>query len=115
MPPVDETATCRAVQLAADLVVQRWAAAILAAGLNGARRFTEYRTAVNGISDKVLAQRLKCLEAEGLIKRTVIPSTPVQILYSVTKDGSELITLLRPVVAWSYRRRKRRMASAGTK
>ena len=63
---------------------------------------------VQGISDKVLAQRLKDLEAQGLIERTVIPSTPVQIFYSVTPDGRELISLLLPVVAWS--RRKRRAA-----
>jgi DNA-binding HxlR family transcriptional regulator len=101
----EDERTCRAVQLAAEIVGQRWAASILAAGTRGARRFTEYRAMVNGISDKVLAQRLKDLEAQGLIERTVIPSTPVQILYSVTPDGHELISLLRPVVAWSRRRR----------
>jgi DNA-binding HxlR family transcriptional regulator len=96
--------TCNAVQHAADLVGQRWAAAILNAGLSGARRFTEYRTMVAGISDKVLAQRLKDLEAQGLIERTVIPSTPVQIRYALTPDGQELITLLLPIVAWVQRR-----------
>jgi DNA-binding HxlR family transcriptional regulator len=100
----EDERTCRAVQLAAEIVGQRWAASILAAGTRGARRFTEYRAMVNGISDKVLAQRLKDLEAQGLIERTVIPSTPVQVLYSVTPDGHELISLLRPVVAWSRRR-----------
>jgi DNA-binding HxlR family transcriptional regulator len=103
--PTEDERTCRAVQHAAEIVGQRWAASILAAGTRGARRFTEYRAMVNGISDKVLAQRLKDLEAQGLIERTVIPSTPVQILYSVTQDGHELISLLRPVVAWSRRRR----------
>jgi DNA-binding HxlR family transcriptional regulator len=99
--------TCDAVQHAADLVGQRWAAAILSAGLHGARRFTEYRAMVAGISDKVLAQRLKDLESQGLIERTVIPSTPVQIRYAVTEDGRELINLLLPVVAWAQRRANR--------
>jgi DNA-binding HxlR family transcriptional regulator len=103
--PTEDERTCQAVQRAAEIVGQRWAASILAAGTRGARRFTEYRAMVNGISDKVLAQRLKDLEAQGLIERTVIPSTPVQILYSVTPDGHELISLLRPVVTWSRRRR----------
>jgi DNA-binding HxlR family transcriptional regulator len=106
IPPAEDVGTCRAVQYAADLVVQKWAAAILAAGTHGARRFTEYRAMVKGISDKVLAQRLKELEAQGLIERTIIPSTPVQILYSVTPDGRELISLLTPVVEWSRRRRR---------
>jgi DNA-binding HxlR family transcriptional regulator len=100
--------TCFAVQHAADLVGQRWAATILWAGMHGARRFTEYRRMVAGISDKVLAHRLKDLEAQGLIQREVIPSTPVQILYSVTEDGAELVELLVPVVKWSNRRRERR-------
>jgi DNA-binding HxlR family transcriptional regulator len=100
--------TCFAVQHAADLVGQRWAATILWAGMHGARRFTEYRRMVAGISDKVLAHRLKDLEAQGLIRREVIPSTPVQILYSVTEDGAELVELLVPVVKWSNRRRERR-------
>ena len=106
IPPAEDLGTCRAVQHAAELVGQKWAAAILAAGTRGARRFSEYRAAVKGISDKVLAQRLKTLEAQGLIERTVIPSTPVQILYSVTPDGHELIELFIPVVAWSHRRRR---------
>jgi DNA-binding HxlR family transcriptional regulator len=102
--PAEDLGTCNAVQHAADLVGQRWAAAILNASLHGARRFTEYRTMVTGISDKVLAQRLKDLESQGLIERTVIPSTPVQIRYALTPDGEELITLLLPIVAWAHRR-----------
>jgi DNA-binding HxlR family transcriptional regulator len=102
--PAEGLGTCNAVQHAADLVGQRWAAAILNAGLSGARRFTEYRAMVTGISDKVLAQRLKDLESQGLIERTVIPSTPVQIRYALTDDGRELITLLLPIVAWVQRR-----------
>ena len=105
---MEDVGTCNAVQHAADLVGQRWAAAILNAAEQGARRFTEYRAAVTGISDKVLAQRLKDLETQGLIERTVIPSTPVQIRYALTRDGHELITLLLPIVAWAHRRALRR-------
>jgi DNA-binding HxlR family transcriptional regulator len=104
IPPAEAAGTCNAVQHAADLVGQRWAAAILNAARHGARRFTEYRAAVTGISDKVLAQRLRDLEAQGLIERTVIPSTPVQVRYALTPDGDELLTLLLPIVAWVHRR-----------
>jgi DNA-binding HxlR family transcriptional regulator len=110
---VETEGNCNAIQHAADLVGQRWAAAILSAGVNGARRFTEYRAMVAGISDKVLAQRLKDLEINGLIDRTVIPSTPVQIRYAPTEDGRELIALMVPVVAWIQRRQARHGAKTG--
>ncbi|MFI6078909.1 winged helix-turn-helix transcriptional regulator [Actinoplanes sp. NPDC051343] len=110
IPPTEDAGTCNAVQHAADLVGQRWAAAILNAARHGARRFTEYRAAVAGISDKVLAQRLRDLESQGLIERTVIPSTPVQIRYALTPDGDELLGLLLPIVAWAHRRALRSQA-----
>ncbi|RKR87817.1 HxlR family transcriptional regulator [Micromonospora pisi] len=97
--------SCRSFQGALELVGRRWTGAILLAGLRGARRFGEYRTMVGGgISDRLLAQRLKELEAEGLIERTVIPSTPVQIRYALTGEGRELMSVLQPLVAWSLRR-----------
>lgn len=104
-PPIHEP-TCRSFQNVAELVGRRWTSAILLAGRRGARRFGEYRKAVQGISDRLLAQRLKELEAEGLITRTVIPSTPVQIRYALSPDGEELMAALEPLVEWSHRRCK---------
>ncbi|MFI0356516.1 winged helix-turn-helix transcriptional regulator [Actinomadura sp. 9N407] len=72
-------------------------------GLRGARRFGEYRLSVPGVSDRLLAQRLKELQTAGLISRTVIPSTPVQIRYELSADGQELMSVLQPLVDWSYR------------
>lgn len=57
-----------------------------------------------GISDRLLAQRLKELQVEGLISRTVIPSTPVQVRYELSPEGQELMSVLQPLVDWSYRR-----------
>jgi DNA-binding HxlR family transcriptional regulator len=98
---------CRRFQGALELVGRRWTGAILLAGLRGARRFGEYRAAVVGISDRLLAQRLKELEMDGLIERTVIPSTPVQIRYALSLDGKELMSVLQPLVDWSNHRRAR--------
>ncbi|GAA5084780.1 DNA-binding HxlR family transcriptional regulator [Thermocatellispora tengchongensis] len=96
--------SCRSFQGALELVGRRWTGAILLAGMRGARRFGEYRLSVPGISDRLLAQRLRELEAEGLISRTVIPSTPVQIRYALSPEGEELMSVLQPLVDWSYRR-----------
>ncbi|MBX6166540.1 MAG: helix-turn-helix transcriptional regulator [Thermobispora bispora] len=104
-PAIDEPG-CRSFQDVVELVGRRWTGAILLAGRRGARRFGEYRQAVPGISDRLLAQRLKELEAEGLITRTVIPTTPVQVRYALSADGEELMSALQPLVDWSHRRRR---------
>jgi DNA-binding HxlR family transcriptional regulator len=86
-----------------ELVGRRWTGAILLAGSRGARRFSEYRASVGGVSDRLLAQRLRELEAWRLIERTVIPSTPVQIRYALTVRGAELMAVLQPLVDWGLR------------
>jgi DNA-binding HxlR family transcriptional regulator len=96
--------SCRSFQNVVELVGRRWTSAILLAGQRGARRFGEYRLSVPGISDRLLTQRLKELQAEGLIARKVIPSTPVQVLYELSAEGQELMSVLQPLVDWSYRR-----------
>ena len=76
---------------------------LLIAGDQGARRFRDYRRLVAGISDRVLAQRLRELERYELLERTVIPTVPVQVLYPPTRRGSELVRALEPLIAWSLR------------
>jgi DNA-binding HxlR family transcriptional regulator len=92
---------CRGFQAAAELAGRKWNAAILLAGARGARRFSEYRARVDGISDRLLAARLKELEREGLMERDVQPTTPVSIAYSPTVAGLHLIQLLHPLVQWN--------------
>jgi DNA-binding HxlR family transcriptional regulator len=92
---------CRQFQVAAELAGRKWNAAILLAGARGARRFSEYRALVHGISDRLLAARLRELEDEGLIERDVQPTTPVSISYEPTEPGRELIALMHPLLEWS--------------
>lgn len=95
---------CRRFQTSAELAGRKWNAAILLAGARGARRFSEYQALVEGISARLLSARMKELEAEGLIERTVQPSTPVMITYALTESGRQLIALLHPLVNWSRAR-----------
>ena len=99
-PPEAAAAECRQVQAVLDTVGRRWSGTIMVAASRGARRFTDFRRAVPGISDRMLSQRLKELEALGLLSRTVVPSTPVQILYEPTTRGLELLTTLQPLFRW---------------
>lgn len=100
--PVDEE-SCHRILRALDIIGVRWTGPILLAGARGARRFKDYRALVPGISDPQLTLRLKQLQARGLVERTVVPTTPVQILYTLTPDAEELISALRPLSHWSMR------------
>ncbi|MFC9117851.1 winged helix-turn-helix transcriptional regulator [Streptomyces sp. NPDC057092] len=96
--------TCPRFQEALETVGRRWTGSILMAATQGARRFGEYRAVIDGISDRLLSQRLKELEREGLIARTVVPTTPVQITYSLSPEGEALLEALQPLVRWNTRR-----------
>lgn len=97
---IDEAA-CRRFQSAVEFAGRKWVGAVLLAGVRGARRFSEYRDTVDGISDRVLAVRLRELEAEGLIERRVQPTMPVTISYTPSTKGLQLMELLQPLVDWS--------------
>ena len=64
------------VRQTADLLERRWQLSIIYAALAGALRFNEFADAVAGISPRMLSERLRDLEAAGLIERTVVPSSP---------------------------------------
>ena len=104
---------CRKYDIALGIVAGRWTAAILEASSAGAERFVDFKRVVIGISDQVLAIRLKDLVRQGLIRRTVIPSTPVQVHYSITDEGMSLISSLAPLIRWSQQREREFKRSSG--
>jgi DNA-binding HxlR family transcriptional regulator len=91
---------CRQSQQVIEFIGRRWLGVVLIAGYQGARRFGEYRRYAEGISDRVLTQRLRELEQYGLIERTVVPSMPVQVTYTPTDRGRDLVRSLQPLFAW---------------
>ncbi len=82
------------VREAADLLERRWQLSIIYAALTGALRFNEFAQAVDGISPRMLAERLRDLEAAGLVRRTVIPSSPPTVEYRLTDRGQRLAPLI---------------------
>ena len=78
------------VRQTADLLERRWQLSIVYAALSGALRFNEFADAVAGISPRMLAERLRDLEAAGLIERKVIPSSPPMVEYRLTARGERL-------------------------
>jgi DNA-binding HxlR family transcriptional regulator len=93
---------CGAFTNAVELVGRRWSGGILLAIARDAHRFSDIRASVIGLSDRMLAQRLRELESAELVERSVLPSTPVQVRYDLTPRGRELMKALQPLVAWAH-------------
>jgi DNA-binding HxlR family transcriptional regulator len=94
---------CRRFSSSIELIGKRWSSGIMLAVERGDERFSEILASVDGLSDRLLAQRLKDLESNGLISREVIASTPVQVRYRPTERGSDLLASLQPLVTWGQR------------
>jgi DNA-binding HxlR family transcriptional regulator len=97
----DELSTfCPAYHRAVELIGRRWTGAILRALLADVKRFNDLAAAVPGLSDRMLAERLRELEAEGVVIRRVIPATPVRVEYTLTEKGRALESVVRAVAEW---------------
>ncbi|MEX0682969.1 MAG: helix-turn-helix domain-containing protein [Dehalococcoidia bacterium] len=96
-------AFCPKYHRAVELIGRRWTGAILRAMMSGVTRFSELSGTVPGLSDRMLAERLKELEAEGIILRTVVPETPVRVEYSLTAKGHDLEAVIGAVSGWADR------------
>ena len=92
---------CPRYTRAVEIIGRRWTGAIVRALIAGRTRFSEISHTVPGLSDRLLSIRLKELEAEGLVVRTVQPSTPVRIDYTLTDKGAALVPVVRSVATWA--------------
>src|SRR5947209_17306184 len=79
--------SCSRFHHAVELVGRRWNGAILQAVFAERHRYADIRCAIPGLSDTMLAQRLRELEAEGLLERRVLPTSPVAVEYHLTAKG----------------------------
>lgn len=89
------------VRRVADFLGRRWLLPIMFAALAGAVRFNEFVLAVEGISPRMLSERLRDLERAGLIERTVLPSSPPAVEYRLTARGEALTPVVEAVRAYA--------------
>jgi DNA-binding HxlR family transcriptional regulator len=89
------------VRRAADLLERRWQLSIIYAALGGALRFNEFAGAVQGISPRMLSERLRDLEAAGLLQRAVLPTSPPTVEYRLTARGRRLGPLIEAMRAYA--------------
>ena len=94
---------CSRFHRAIELIGSRWTGAILQTLLQGRCRYAAIKGAIPDITDRMLSERLRSLEAEGLVERAVIPDTPVRVEYELTTKGRELQNALREIGSWAER------------
>lgn len=94
---------CPHFHAAIELIGKRWTGAIVCALIERPLRFGELTRAVPGLSDRLLSQRLRELEDEGLVERLVEPDSPVRVTYSLSRKGAELRPAIAELRLWARR------------
>jgi DNA-binding HxlR family transcriptional regulator len=97
----DPSPVCTRFHRAVELVGARWSGAILQALFTGQHRFAGIKAAIPGISDTMLAQRLRELEAALIIERALLSTSPVVVEYRLTPRGRELAPVMDALIEWS--------------
>lgn len=92
---------CPRFHAAVELIGRRWSGAILITLLDGPLYFRELGGAVPGMSDRLLSQRLRELEAQGLVERCVHDGPPARVSYALTETGGALEPAIRELHAWA--------------
>ncbi|MEV8429645.1 winged helix-turn-helix transcriptional regulator [Streptomyces chartreusis] len=103
---VDQADVTRADSLAREIftdIANKWALLIIEAIGESTLRFSELRDEVDGISHKMLTQNLRMLERNGLIERTVHPTVPPRVEYTLTEPGQALRVTIDGMCDWTHR------------
>jgi DNA-binding HxlR family transcriptional regulator len=99
-----QAACCPRLHEAVELVGKRWTGAILAVMLQGGpMRFSQIAQAVPALSDRLLSERVKELEARGMVERRVGGASPSRVEYELTPMGRDLAPALGELEAWAHR------------
>lgn len=96
-----------------EVIGGKWKAVILCELQTRALRFGELKRLVEGISEKMLVQQLRELEADGLVSRKVFHEVPPKVEYATSRLGASLTAALAPLADWGealVRRRARQVA-----
>ncbi len=96
------------VEITMGLIGDKWKVLIIRDLLTGTKRFGELKKSLNGITQKVLTNNLREMEASGLVNRKVYAEVPPRVEYSLTETGWSLKPILDSMVVWgnSYREKQ---------
>lgn len=99
--PPSSSPVCPRYHRAVELLGRRWTGAIVRVLLRGPARFCDVRDAVPELSDRMLSERLKELEREGLVQREIAQDGPVRARYLLTDKGRALEPAVRAIAEWA--------------
>ena len=94
---------CPAYMEATELLSKRWMGLVLLVLLKGPKRFNEILANIPGLSDPLLTQRLRELEAEGLVERRVLATSPVRVEYELTEMGRDFEKVAMEISIWAHK------------
>src|SRR6266704_834236 len=92
---------CPRYEHAIQLLGKRWTGLLLDTLMEGPQRFCELTATVEGLSDRVLSDRLRELEEEGIVERTVYPQIPVRVEYQLTAKGRAFEPVVDAIHKWA--------------
>ncbi|WP_027945306.1 winged helix-turn-helix transcriptional regulator [Amycolatopsis taiwanensis] len=93
-------AACPARKLL-DRISDKWVSLIVNALASGSQRYSDLSRIIAGVSQKMLTQTLRTLERDGLVSRSVTPSVPVRVDYTLTDLGESLLPVMVSIKAWA--------------
>jgi len=104
LPKVDQLAEyCPQYHRAMGIIGKKWTGSILRVLIHRAHHYNEILLAIPGISDRLLTERLRDLETEGLVVRRIASTSPVRVEYELTAAGQELDLAIRAISVWAVK------------
>lgn len=97
---------CTNFHNAIEFIGKRWMGSVIFSLLEGPKRYHEIISSIPGISDRLLTERLRDLETEGLIVKRVIATSPKKVEYDLTPAGKELEEVIHVLMQWVKKRGK---------
>jgi DNA-binding HxlR family transcriptional regulator len=101
-PEIHSERVCARFHYAIELIGRRWTGAIICALTQKPRRFSDFKDAIPDLSDRLLTERLKELEDEGVVVREVSTGRPIQVMYRLTAKGEALQPVFEAIGQWAH-------------
>lgn len=98
---MDYSHMCPRYERAMDLLGKRWTGLIIRVLLGGPRRFKDLQEQMSEVSDRLISERLKELEAAGILRRKVYNERPVRIEYELTEKGRDMEPVVEAIQSWA--------------